>query len=527
MFSVEEPPRTSHPHQTQSPTCKPDSDVPMRLSVLGHMGVDISDPDLRPILEETEEVKKLVSASLDDLEPDDIMKVIMRVHSLIDSISLNSDLVPYFFPAALVDYGYEVVGRAATRLSSLPEAYYDDGEGVLRPVMDLVVRLSDLSIESRIEAGDAISARDVADAVMKLMRIVDDRRRLLPIMRTLLRRGNNATREIVVANLAVLVGFDVALMWESAEYIAQRESERSVLCGFIAFLGDMIKPHPERVQELLLILHDRGSRSAGRETGIAHCGMERLITWLWIRHGQVGVRGAIQDWVDNPYAYRDEIENAIDYTSRDALVIGYNSAHQEIRDITKRAQQLYGWIATALIEGLNQYVPHVQPSIVVESDRKRVACYAKLLDSLCFRMSVATGASPSNNQKPPPLQSNASKRGFLKDMFRVLEGIGNVGAPHTVHTLIGLLSFLAPGEPETAFDLTSSALVRAGRKYGYQFEGAALDRVVRIVGYFLADHRGLFENEIRRQKLIDCLDVFVDAGWPAATRLLYRLPDLL
>ena len=530
MFSVKEPPRTAHPHQTQSPTRKPDSDVPKMWSVLRHMGVDISEPDLRTILEEIEEVKKLVSASLDDLEPDDIMKAIMRVHSLIDTISLASNLVPDFFPAALVDYGYRVVGCAATRLSSLPEAYYDDGEGVLRPVMDLVVRLSDFSIKSRIEAGDAISARDAADAVMKLMRIVDDRRRLLPIMRTLLRRGNDATRESVVTNLSVLVGFDVALMWESAEYIAQRESERSVLCGLIAFLGDMIKTHPQRVQKLLLILHNRGSRSAGRETGVPHCGMERLITWLWIRHGQVGARGAIQDWVHNPYAYRDEIENAIDYTSRDALVIGYDGAHQEnrdITDITKRAQQLYGWIATALIEGLNQYIPHVQPSIVVESDRKRVACYAKLLDSLCFRMSVATGASPSNSQKPPPLQSNASKRGFLKDMFRVLEGIGNTGAPHTVHTLIGLLSFLAPGEPETAFDLIFNALVGSGRKYGYQFEGAAVDRVIEIVGYFLADHRGLFENEVRRRKLIDCLDVFVDAGWPAATRLLYRLPDLL
>ena len=523
LFSVEERPRTSRPHQTQSLTRQPDSDVPMEWSVLRHAGVDISKPDLRTILEATEEVKKLVSPSLAELESDDIMQAIMRVHSLIDTISRASDPVP----AALVDYGYEVVGRAATRLSSLPEAYYDDGEGILRPVIDLVVRLSDLSIESRTVAGDAISARHVADAVMKLMRIVDDvSRRLLPIMRTLLRRGNNATREIVVANLAVLVGFDVALMWELAEHIAQRESERSVLRGLIAFLGDMVKPHPQRVEELLLMLHDRGSRSAGRETDMAHCGIEELITWLWIHHGRVGARGAIQDWVSNPYAYKDELRNAIDYT-REALVVGYNGVQQELKDITKRAQQFYGWIATALIERLNQYVLHVQRLATVESDRKRGACYAKLLDSLCVRMSIATGASRSNDQKPPPLQSNASKRGFLKNMFRVLEGIGNVGAPHTVHTLIGLLSFLAPGEPETAFDLISNALVGGGCKYGYQFEGAAVDRVVEIVGYFLADHRGLFENEIRRRKLIDCLDVFVEAGWPAATRLLYRLPDLL
>jgi hypothetical protein len=32
----------------------------------------------------------------------------------------------------------------------------------------------------------------------------------------------------------------------------------------------------------------------------------------------------------------------------------------------------------------------------------------------------------------------------------------------------------------------------------------------------------LFADERRRQQLVACLDTFMEAGWPAARRLLYR-----
>jgi hypothetical protein len=49
---------------------------------------------------------------------------------------------------------------------------------------------------------------------------------------------------------------------------------------------------------------------------------------------------------------------------------------------------------------------------------------------------------------------------------------------------------------------------------------------IRIVGVCLADHRNIFRDEVRRQALVDCLDVFIEAGWPSARRLIYRLPEL-
>ncbi|ESW95644.1 hypothetical protein X769_28240 [Mesorhizobium sp. LSJC268A00] len=48
-----------------------------------------------------------------------------------------------------------------------------------------------------------------------------------------------------------------------------------------------------------------------------------------------------------------------------------------------------------------------------------------------------------------------------------------------------------------------------------------------MIGRAIADHREIFDDPGRRLSLVRVLEVFVDAGWPAARRLLYRLPEAL
>ena len=43
----------------------------------------------------------------------------------------------------------------------------------------------------------------------------------------------------------------------------------------------------------------------------------------------------------------------------------------------------------------------------------------------------------------------------------------------------------------------------------------------------LADYRYLFDDDARRVRLIECIAIFVEAGWPEARRLFQSLPDLL
>jgi hypothetical protein len=112
-------------------------------------------------------------------------------------------------------------------------------------------------------------------------------------------------------------------------------------------------------------------------------------------------------------------------------------------------------------------------------------------------------------------------------MKGTLRRIGDVGTPHTIYYLIDMLRHLRPGDPERVFDLVAHSLLNAGRKHGYQFEGLGNDRFVEVIGLFLADNREIFNDPARRANLIACLDAFVEAGWPKARRLLYRLPELL
>ena len=52
------------------------------------------------------------------------------------------------------------------------------------------------------------------------------------------------------------------------------------------------------------------------------------------------------------------------------------------------------------------------------------------------------------------------------------------------------------------------------------------DLMVRIIERYLADHREVFANPDRLNDLVDSLDVFVRAGWPAAQSLTFRLGEI-
>ena len=81
-------------------------------------------------------------------------------------------------------------------------------------------------------------------------------------------------------------------------------------------------------------------------------------------------------------------------------------------------------------------------------------------------------------------------------------------------------------EPARCFELIAHGILTAGDKFGYQDESLGADRVVKVVGRTLADHRWIFDDAARRAQLVEILELFVDRGWPQARRLLYELPDL-
>lgn len=140
----------------------------------------------------------------------------------------------------------------------------------------------------------------------------------------------------------------------------------------------------------------------------------------------------------------------------------------------------------------------------------------------------AVGATEiREGREPKAIGEVEQRRRYLADNEATLRRIGDVGTPHTVYYILQLLEFLMPSDPARVFDLVAHLLLVAGKLHNYQAESLGADQFVKMIGRAIADHKELFDDQSRRVKLVEVLEVFVNAGWPAARRLLYRLPEAL
>jgi len=81
-------------------------------------------------------------------------------------------------------------------------------------------------------------------------------------------------------------------------------------------------------------------------------------------------------------------------------------------------------------------------------------------------------------------------------------------------------------DPRDVF-LRIVSLVKVGRAGGYQYEPLAIDEIVAMVNRVFADFRPMLrENQDVRLAMVEMLDVFVEAGWPQAIQLTYRLDEI-
>jgi hypothetical protein len=237
-----------------------------------------------------------------------------------------------------------------------------------------------------------------------------------------------------------------------------------------------------------------------------------------------GAHSLIQAWLAEPETYDTELGRVV-ASMRGHITGGYRSRKAVEVKLRTRFQALANEVVARAASCLDDFYARGDAELK-ETERKRVRACARLIDKVGDQLYFSSGASAEGSEEVP-LAGIETKRAFLRDATPIIRRLGDVGIPHTIYYLIDLLDFLRPAGPEAVFDLIAHALLKGGARHGYQFEALAINRFVTIVGVYLADHRGIFANAKRREELVGCLDIFVDAGWPAARRLLYRLPELL
>lgn len=349
--------------------------------------------------------------------------------------------------------------------------------------------------------------------------------KLRPVIEQLLKDPHPAVRMAVATRVNTLWFTDRTLMWKLADRVVDEESNGSVLSFFAnTVLARLLHSDPERIEALVIRLGNKPCGEVARQKLRVEVG--GLIAILWISHQRPSAKAIIEAWLQRVVESDEELDHAI-ATLRGGLILGYESGNSADIQIRHRSIDLANWVSETTAANLTAFFANPTSGT---PEQARATVSAKLLSHLLNQIYFSSGAfrnGGSTNGEDGGLVALESRREFLKEITPVLERVTDVGGPETIYYLIELLDFMMDAEPEAVFDLVARALLGAGQKQGYQFESLGADQVVKLIGRFLADHRGLFDQSSRRQTLVKCLDVFIEVGWPSARRLLYRLPELL
>jgi hypothetical protein len=251
----------------------------------------------------------------------------------------------------------------------------------------------------------------------------------------------------------------------------------------------------------------------------------QVMAALYVWNDRKKSRDRLFDWAVNPVIYFDQIRSAV-YEVQTALCRGYDADSPEDKAARDRIQML-------LVKVVDYSAAALEAFYALDADEQKekqaeAKAFVHALEYACAPLYFGSGA---HNEKTlvnaSPILTDVGKGKFVKDVQQMLSRLGDVAIPHTVYELVRVLDYLLPGDPALCFDLFAHALTVSGQKHGFQGESLGVDVLVKIVNRCLADYDYIFRDNVRRDKLIACLDIFIEAGWPNALRLLYRLPDSL
>jgi hypothetical protein len=234
----------------------------------------------------------------------------------------------------------------------------------------------------------------------------------------------------------------------------------------------------------------------------------------------------------NPSAFADESLNIV-ADIRQVLTQGpVDPTDPEQDAIRNRAFTLIGHILRSAADHLksldatHQNTPFSSWPVDAQEKAKHLALIA---DSIGMEIYFASGAFNNKQNGEPiaePARDTQKRRRFLHEAGPILDDLADMGLPSLVHYLLETLEYLADIDPKSVF-LRIGRVVRAGKRGGYQYESLAADLIVTIVERYLAEYRHVLRDSVECQRvLIEILDTFVQAGWPSAQRLAYRIEEI-
>ncbi|MCL6688081.1 hypothetical protein M8R19_05065 [Pseudomonas sp. R3.Fl] len=335
---------------------------------------------------------------------------------------------------------------------------------------------------------------------------------LIPRAKELLSDPHPAVRLNASVRLVRIWDLDRDRFWKLLTDRLTHEPNLTIIEHLVGdVVSRLIHTDQQRSLELLLLLSQRETPGSDRERRLLNVIASRL-TVLWVTYQSSEAKVVLDHWLRVPWKHA-EAARTILTTLRDAIVAGVGDIPDKNAGLRQRSQALVSDIVNSANARLALHMAGTDVDAAATSEARECV---SLIDTAGMQMFFA-------------IEERANQPGldvFLRENGELLKRIGEYAQPHTTYYLLQLVEQLVDVNAHAAFDLAASTLLASGQS-GYQNETLGVDLLVQLIGVFLADHKEIFEDPVRRAALVDCLEIFLEAGWPAARRLLYRLPELI
>ncbi|WP_273242178.1 ATP-binding protein [Hyphomonas atlantica corrig.] len=365
---------------------------------------------------------------------------------------------------------------------------------------------------ARVEAATAI-----LDFILQRPEVYET---LKPQISVLLRDPHPAVRLNCAQHLWRIWEIDREAFWANIDFVVENELNLGVLDHVCThWFGRLLHQHPDWVEPHALRLINRSCDDEDRTRSLKDH-MASALAVLWIAKGRPASEKEVEKWISAPASHKTEVTSTIQ-VCRGEL----ESFAEWKSDANDTPGQRCLTFLAAVLKTTNPVL--INSSNITDPSENQIneirAC-AEINHDVCMALYFAAEKICDEECSDDETQLTSS---FLASTEPLLRLLGAAAPPRSTYYLIKLIALLAPKEPAKAFDLIAYSLLNGGKEFGYQFEAMGADLAVEQFGVLLADNKEIFSDESRREQLVASLDLFMEAGWPSARRLLYRLPELV
>jgi hypothetical protein len=313
-------------------------------------------------------------------------------------------------------------------------------------------------------------------------------------------------------------------MWSLLENLVAAEANSVVLGAIARSLSYAWRLDKLRSLPLVLPLLQKPHEENENTFGFWHEAV-RIVTDFAVWENEISITTLLQTWLKEPLAYKSQLA-----TSGQRL-IGYVRPQQS-RASFEKARQLLIEHLDSVARGLAELQRIAAEQDTAPPPEAWRQLYG-LIDETVLRIYFAADVAPNLRQRSEYPLDDISRPKFFRDALPILEKVLSFGktpetgmllAP-TAHHFMQLLNGVIKYDPQLVLRLAAD-VIESSKRYNYNLDGLAMREVVKLVESLLADYREYIQDEISITNLLNVLDAFVEAGWPDALNLVWRLDEV-